>query len=106
MGRRTVAQAVVVGSGWGQAFVINGVAKERLFIVPEAVDAEVFKPGVHQPLIQKQPREFVFLSVFKFGVHTHNLPAGTDRMSGFGRTKEAFVFAGFGRYTRRDVGDC
>lgn len=50
-----------------QAFVKHGVASHRIFVIPEAVDPEVFKPKAHAPLLPKSSaNDFVFLSVFKF----------------------------------------
>eukprot|EP00051_Salpingoeca_urceolata_P011791 m.146491 g.146491 ORF g.146491 m.146491 type:complete len:480 (+) comp17255_c0_seq1:213-1652(+) len=59
-----------VPSTWGaEQFVAAGVAKEKLVVVPEAVDTTVFNPVVVAPkpsLLPNREKRFAFLSVFKW----------------------------------------
>lgn len=59
---------VWVPSQWAVAqFVDSGVHPQKIVVVPEAVDVDLFDPSKHQPLpLAHQPGDFVFLSVFKW----------------------------------------
>ncbi len=49
-----------------ETFAASGVEREKLVIVPGAVDETLFDPAQHQPLALPNPAKFNFVSVFEW----------------------------------------
>ena len=49
-----------------ETFAASGVERDKLQVVPEAVDEQVFSPALHQPLPLPHRAAFNFLSIFEW----------------------------------------
>lgn len=49
-----------------ETFSQAGIPKEKLFVIPEAIDTDVFNPGKFQPLELTNKAKFNFLSIFEW----------------------------------------